>query len=117
MDSKIGDHSVIVPVDLSVCDERSVKMACYRMAGMASTVLERAGEALLNVVLTPIEGSDASASDLRERFTRELVDQDLRLEIARETESIRNLIIAHALSKVPLVNAQLDEEEYRGGLK
>jgi His-Xaa-Ser system protein HxsD len=36
-------------------------------------------------------------------FTKEVLDQDLREKIKSETESYRNLILAHAFSKTTLI--------------
>jgi His-Xaa-Ser system protein HxsD len=40
---------------------------------------------------------------LRGEFLNELLDQTLREQVARETELVRNLILAHALSKIDLI--------------
>lgn len=41
-------------------------------------------------------------------FMNELLDQTLREEVARETEPVRNLILAHALSETTLLRPELD---------
>jgi His-Xaa-Ser system protein HxsD len=47
--------------------------------------------------------SEESASYLLREFEKEVLDQDLREHIKRETESYRNLILAHAFSKTSLI--------------
>jgi His-Xaa-Ser system protein HxsD len=39
-------------------------------------------------------------------FCNEILDQRLREMVARESEPVRNLILAHALSRVGLANAE-----------
>lgn len=40
-------------------------------------------------------------------FKKEILDQDLRAIIASETESIRNLILAHAFSRTNLIQSDV----------
>jgi His-Xaa-Ser system protein HxsD len=46
--------------------------------------------------------ADADLASLEGRFRNEVIDQDLRRRIARETENTRNLILAMAFSKTGL---------------
>ncbi len=44
--------------------------------------------------------SDVSVDNCVDDFKKEVLDQDLRERIKTETESVRNLILAHAFSRV-----------------
>jgi His-Xaa-Ser system protein HxsD len=48
---------------------------------------------------------DADVAELEHRLRCELIDQTLRLRIARETEPVRNLIFALAFSQTGLADA------------
>jgi len=39
-------------------------------------------------------------------FRREVIDHDLRIEIRKQTEGVRNLILAHAFSKTGIVTSE-----------
>lgn len=45
------------------------------------------------------ELSEVDASSAISSFRREVLDQDLREQLKKETEQVRNLILAHAFSK------------------
>jgi His-Xaa-Ser system protein HxsD len=49
------------------------------------------------------ELSEESASYLLREFEKEVLDQDLREHIKKETADYRNLILAHAFSKTSLI--------------
>lgn len=102
------DHGAIsTTVDLNVFSMDTVKSACYLLAGIASAELSKATSE--SVLITFAFNADhLSSRQLLDRFRNVLVDSDIRERIGRETEPLRNLIIAHALSRVPLLNA--DEE-------
>jgi hypothetical protein len=60
------------------------------------------------VSFTLLDEANVSDEQLRARFHRELLDQDLRGVIASETEALRNLVVAHALSRIPLIHPELE---------
>jgi His-Xaa-Ser system protein HxsD len=49
---------------------------------------------------------DAAGEELKHRFRAEVNDQVLRVRIAQETESLRNLVFALAFSQTGLVEAE-----------
>ena len=110
-DSISENHtSISISVDLDIYSQMAVKKACYRIADQAVTELTLEDEGRMLVGISAI--GDQSADQLKNRFLQELLDQDLRETVAKETNPVRNLIMAHALSRVPLINAELDDSEY-----
>lgn len=97
---------VSVEIDLRVYSIQAVKKACYALGSIATSSIQLSGEQKAMVSLLP-RGLFPEA-ELVQFFQQELLDQDLREIIARETEPLRNLIFAHALSKVPLLNTDLE---------
>jgi His-Xaa-Ser system protein HxsD len=55
--------------------------------------------------------TDVQIANLPEQFINDLLDQTLRDKVARETEALRNLIVAHALSKTCLINIELETHD------
>jgi His-Xaa-Ser system protein HxsD len=84
----------------------TIKKAAYRFSDLFSIdIIPRAAE--IECVLT---FASEQAGDEQERivaaFKNEVLDQDLRAVVAKETEAIRNAILAHALSKTGLQGSE-----------
>jgi His-Xaa-Ser system protein HxsD len=93
-------------IDLRVYSLTALKKAVYAMGAVASGSVELVDQkAKVEFVFV---NQNANQREFQARFWRELVDYDLRETIARETEALRNLIVAHALSNVPLVHPELE---------
>lgn len=105
-----NNTSISVSVDLGVYSEMTIKKACYRIGDQAVAELTLENEGRMLVEISAI--GDQPADQLKSRFLQELLDHDLREKVAEETNPIRNLIMAHALSRVPLINAELDDSDY-----
>lgn len=96
-------------VDLRVYSLGALKKAVYAVGGVASASLRLLSDEEASVdFLLADPPPDPSA--FRRLFLRELLDQDLRESVAKETEALRNLIVAHALSKVPLLHPELEAD-------
>ena len=96
-------------VDLRVYTLSTIKKAVYSVGDGASGTIDLVSET--EAVVSFHSGADrngGSDDELRARFYRELLDYDLRAAIAIETEPLRNLIVAHALSRVPLLHPELE---------
>jgi hypothetical protein len=52
------------------------------------------------------ESTDAVVDSVLERLRREVIDHDLRLRIRHDTETTRNLILAHAFSRTGIVSSE-----------
>jgi His-Xaa-Ser system protein HxsD len=60
---------------------------------------------LVNVAIRPTSGAYTAVDSTIERLLHnEVLDQHLRSIVARETETERNLILAHAFSKTKLID-------------
>lgn len=83
-------------------DVEAVKRAAYRFSDrLAVEIASSTGEHTCQLRALK---SDATVSieELSDEFRNEVLDQDLRLKIAAETEGYRNLILSLAFSKTPL---------------
>ena len=83
-------------------DVEAIKRAAYRFSDRISAeITSDAGEFICQLrALRP--GATESLEGLANEFRNEVLDQDLRLKVAAETESYRNLILSLAFSKTPL---------------
>jgi len=89
-------------VDLSIYDKDIIISVLHRLSYIFTAKLEtKDNETAEIVVLNIIESFDSKG--LEELIFKELNDQFLRVKINKETESMRNLILAHAFSKTKFV--------------
>lgn len=79
----------------------AIKKAAYRLADRCTVALKpQVGQTLpITLEVRP----SASLEHAVRAFYEELLDQELREQIAEETEPVRALILAHAFSKVDLI--------------
>jgi His-Xaa-Ser system protein HxsD len=81
----------------------SVKRAAYKFTDMAYFDISASeSEIICEVNSKPGTGEGAFASMIEE-FRNEVLDQDLRESISRETADIRNVILAYVFSKTSLL--------------
>jgi His-Xaa-Ser system protein HxsD len=81
----------------------TIKKAAYRFSDVMSVdIIPRSGE--IECILHFLSGSneEAQAERIVAAFKNEVLDQDLRSIISKETEAIRNAVLAFALSKTGL---------------
>ena len=82
----------------------AIKKAAYRIADRCTAALGSPTDERLPLTLTFKAGtSETAAKECVRLFLEELLDQELRAEIAAETEPLRVLILAHAFSKTDLI--------------
>ncbi len=89
--------------DKSIYSATALKKASYRFMDRLITSIHDEAESYRVDVQLPKELSEESVSHLLQEFQKEVLDQDLREHIKKETESYRNLILAHTFSKTSLI--------------
>jgi len=94
---------VNIAFDDSVYSIDAIKKAAYRnMQLFAINVAVKDGQVLCNLSFKD-SLSQAQVDSYIDEFKKEVLDQDLRESIKLETESVRNLILAHTFSKTGLI--------------
>ena len=93
-----------VILSLSVYSLNTIKKACYKFSSEFSVEFEKIDDEHIKVYF----GFNSSISpeskvELIHQFHNELLDQDLREIVFKETENVRNLILAHTFSKTTLI--------------
>lgn len=90
-----------VEFDSKIFDIESVKRAAYRLADRIAFDFSIEGDRI-TAALTAVNQSIPIES-LSVEFRREVLDQDLRDRLSRETQQVRNMILASAFSKTSLI--------------
>ena len=87
--------------DSKVYQLDAVKKAAYRLIDKLTIQIEMEQE-IIRCSISPISGKESKLDASIEQFKREVLDYELRLKIRKETEDVRNLILAYAFSKTGL---------------
>jgi len=104
--------AVCLTVDLGVYALAAVLRACYKLTGRAFFLVRRESPQLLQVFLqarSTNDGTDALVGEL----TNEMLDQQIRHSLARETGPFRDLIAAQAFAEGNLLDGDRDDGDYR----
>lgn len=96
-----SDGSISVDVDLAVYDKEAIIETTYLFTDKyyVNTATVAGNKAIVR--LSPKDQA-VRVKDLGEEFMNELVDQQLRLRLRRETADIRRMIISEAFAPVEL---------------
>jgi His-Xaa-Ser system protein HxsD len=82
----------------------AIKKTAYRFADRASIVINPVGPDDVSVSFTFVRRNGIEPDQVVADFCNELLDQDLRAIIKRESTPLRNLILAHAFSRTSLAS-------------
>ena len=94
---------VLVTFDATIYSSDTIKKAAYKSINRFAVNLAKAGNDI-NCSLTFKDSATESQIKLYiDEFKKEVLDQDLRESIKKETEGVRNLILAHTFSKTGLI--------------
>jgi len=100
-------------VDLSVFSQEAVLRTAYKLTDRCYLFVEREATAGGRLVVTFRSKADGTAlQDLVGEFSNELIDQQLREQLAREAGPIREILVAQAFAEGNLLDPQRDEGDY-----
>jgi His-Xaa-Ser system protein HxsD len=81
----------------------TIKKAAYRFSDVLSVdIIPRSGEIECRLEFISRSKEEGQSEQIVAAFKNEVLDQDLRSIISKETEAIRNAVLAFALSKTGL---------------
>ena len=106
--------NIEIIVDLGLYSQNVLLKATYKFTGDWYVQLATTSENTATVIFSPKTPGDNSAN-IRGEFLNELLDQSLREQIGSETLAVRNLIMAHALSKFDLISSPNDSNDTTSG--
>ncbi len=96
-----------IVVDLNLYSLIAVKKSCYKFTADCYIQMNSIAQDKLGLIFTfPADTSIETKDKLIADFYNELIDQDLRDIISKETEQVRNLILAEAFSKTSLLETE-----------
>jgi His-Xaa-Ser system protein HxsD len=104
-----GD-GLLFEVDLDVYGLTPLQRVAHKFTDRCFVHLKHRDERTVEVRLKP-KTSREPLDLIAGEFCNEILDQRLREVIALESESVRNLVIAHALSRVGLADSAFEESE------
>ena len=91
--------------DRKVFSLDTVKRALYRFADLCAFDIQLTDEQIKITLLVPISVDPMKMDDLCYRIRNEVLDQDLRDTISKDTANIRTLILANAFSNTGLIES------------
>ena len=109
------DGSFVARFGCKVYRMTAVKKAAYKFGGAFHILIEEADGAVV-VSLKPTS-SNADPEEAIGRFCNEVLDQELREQIAAETNGVRDLLLAQAFSKTSLIDSELETSDYEHTLR
>lgn len=101
----------VLKVDPSVYRLNAVKKAAYRLSARGDFAISSDEEDQLTIAIGVRDAMD-DVDDLAREFRRQLLDQELREEIAEQTAPISNLLLAQAFSATSLID-HCDTADFR----
>src|ERR1039458_9780503 len=104
------DGSFVARFDRNVYRLAAVKKAAYKYGDRFHVLIEET-DSFVSVSLRPVS-SNSNPEGAVDRFCNEVLDQELREEIAAETNGVRDLLLAHAFSKTSLIDSELETSDY-----
>ena len=100
--TKLEDGTQLVTFDVNVYQLSAIQKAAYQYSGKFDCRIEQANEEFKVYLLAKVK--DINLQKEIANFCTEVLDQQLREKIGKETEAIRNLILAQAFSKTSLID-------------
>lgn len=94
--------SITVVLPRSAFEMEAIKRAAYQLSDRLAVALVENTDSI-SCQIFPLQAINSETlHTLENEFRIEVLDQDLRLKIAKETEGLRNLILSVAFSKTGL---------------
>ncbi|TMQ13234.1 MAG: His-Xaa-Ser system protein HxsD [Deltaproteobacteria bacterium] len=101
------DNAIDLELDLRCYRLSAIKKAAYRFADRFTAVLGSPAQDRIAISLRfKSTVTEVAAREATRMFFQELLDQELREQIAAETDPIRTLILAHAFSNLDLIKRE-----------
>lgn len=92
-------------LDTAIYSLEAIKKSAYKFADRASVIINPSSGSKVTVTFAANGNiSEDQRKQILTEFSNELLDQDLREIIKRETGPLRNAILAHAFSKTTLAD-------------
>src|SRR5262245_18094861 len=97
-------HERTVEFDSRILSLTAIKKAAYKYLNAFVCDISMQEHAMRCVLGFSTSMSEEAYTQMVDDFKKEVLDQDLRERLKAETDSVRNLILAHAFSRTGIVN-------------
>ena len=94
---------VLLVFDATVYSVVAIKKAAYRSINRFAVNIAKEGNEIKCGLTFKESATEPQVKIYLDEFKKEVLDQDLRESIKKETEGVRNLILAHTFSKTGLI--------------
>lgn len=98
----VEETYVLVHFPNDVFSVDAIKRAAYRLSDRIVVDIEPAATGIVCKLRANSDARSPNLADAERDFRTEVLDQDLRAQIAKETEPLRNLVLSLAFSKTGL---------------
>jgi His-Xaa-Ser system protein HxsD len=105
-----GGEAVQIAFDQDTTELDALQRAAYAVADQMTVEIRATSTDYVCTLFARESGADPQA--LKHRIRSEVIDQTLRLRIARETDPLRNLIFALAFSRTGLTEADPADSDH-----
>ena len=89
-------------------EHTAIQKALYRLSGRASFEVNDQGK---EWAIEVFPNQDQAGDDILHDLRTEILDQNLRAIVRQETQTIRELILAHAFSKTTITSESSDHAD------
>ena len=94
---------VVLTFDATLYSAEAIKKAAYRSINRFAVNIAREENEIKCSLTFKDSATEPQIKFYIDEFRKEVLDQDLRESIKKETEGVRNLILAHTFSKTGLI--------------
>lgn len=108
----VSDKTLTLEVDTAIYSLEALFRVCYAFTDRCYLFLEPATKDTSVVVRITGKKPDFDLDTVAGEFSNALIDERVRRSIARETMSIRELIVAQAFAEVDILDRSLAEASY-----
>lgn len=109
---EVTESSVTIAVNLNIYSLEALFRVCYAFTDKSYLFLTiEESPSIVNVRFAR-KHSDCNLGTVAGEFSNELINQKVRLDIARETGPIRELIVAQAFAEADFLDASVSEASY-----
>jgi His-Xaa-Ser system protein HxsD len=108
----VSDKTLTLEVDTAIYSLEALFRVCYAFTDRCYLFLEPAAKDTSVVVRITGKKPDLDLDTLAGEFSNALIDERVRRDIATETMSIRELIVAQAFAEADIVDRSFSESSY-----
>src|SRR5437868_2532293 len=106
-------RAAIVELDSTVYRLEAIKKAAYKFGDRCFVQIDTDANRRVVITLTAKRVLMDDVEQLAGEFRNEVLDQELREIVAKETEAVRNLLLAQAFSKTALLDPTGETADFR----